>query len=157
MFKNFAKLGSPRPLLQYWHNFQTSLVLVLWIPNCTRHRMITNTNISKSTQMSPNLTKQLFQHCGWMLTFTVVKKAIKLTYMRPRITCTICSISLISSLAFTVIRTISVCAVCIESTRSRLAFIYIWKIILSFFIIFLHIHHDNYYLPILQITVKLIL
>ena len=38
----FAKLYSPRRLVQFWQNFQTSLVLL--IPNCTRHRMITYTN-----------------------------------------------------------------------------------------------------------------
>jgi hypothetical protein len=37
----FAKLKSPRRLVQFWQNFQTSLVLL--IPNCTRHRMITYT------------------------------------------------------------------------------------------------------------------
>jgi hypothetical protein len=37
----FAKLDSPRRLVQFWQNFQTSLVLL--IPNCTRHRMITYT------------------------------------------------------------------------------------------------------------------
>ena len=42
MFGNFAKLESPRRLVQFWQNFQTSLVLL--IPNCTRHRMITYTN-----------------------------------------------------------------------------------------------------------------
>ena len=39
MFGNFAKLDS---LVQFWQNFQTSLVLL--IPNCTHNRMITNTN-----------------------------------------------------------------------------------------------------------------
>jgi hypothetical protein len=38
----FAKLGSPRWRVQFWQNFQTSLVLL--IPNCTRHRMITYPN-----------------------------------------------------------------------------------------------------------------
>jgi hypothetical protein len=33
---------SYRRLVQFWQNFQTSLVLL--IPNCTRHRMITYTN-----------------------------------------------------------------------------------------------------------------
>ncbi len=42
MFGNFAKLDSPRRLVQFWQNFQTSLVLL--IPNCTRERMITYTN-----------------------------------------------------------------------------------------------------------------
>ncbi len=42
MFGNFAKLDSPRRLVQFWQNFQTSLVLL--IPNCTRQRMITYTN-----------------------------------------------------------------------------------------------------------------
>ena len=37
----FAKLDSPRRLVQFWQNFQTSLVLL--IPNYTRHRMITYT------------------------------------------------------------------------------------------------------------------
>ncbi len=43
MFGNFAKLDSPRRLVQFWQNFQTSLVLL--IPNCTRQRMITYTNM----------------------------------------------------------------------------------------------------------------
>jgi hypothetical protein len=38
----FVKLDSPRRLIQFWQNFQTSLVLL--IPNCTRYRMITYTN-----------------------------------------------------------------------------------------------------------------
>jgi hypothetical protein len=38
----FAKLDSPRRLVQFLQNFQISLVLL--IPNCTRHRMITYTN-----------------------------------------------------------------------------------------------------------------
>ena len=42
MFGNFAILDSPRRLVQFWQNFQTSLVLL--IPNCTRQRMITYTN-----------------------------------------------------------------------------------------------------------------
>jgi hypothetical protein len=36
------RLDSPRRLVQFWQNFQTSLVLL--IPNCIRHRMITYTN-----------------------------------------------------------------------------------------------------------------
>jgi hypothetical protein len=32
----FGKLDSPQRLVQFWQNFQTSLVLL--IPNCTRHR-----------------------------------------------------------------------------------------------------------------------
>ena len=42
MFENFAKLDSPRRLVQFWENLQTSLVLL--IPNCTRQRMIAYTN-----------------------------------------------------------------------------------------------------------------
>ena len=42
MFGNFAKLDSPRRLVQFWQNFQTSLVLL--IPNCTHNRMIAYTN-----------------------------------------------------------------------------------------------------------------
>ncbi len=41
MFGNFAKLNSPRRLVQFWQNLQTTLVLL--IPNCTRQRMITYT------------------------------------------------------------------------------------------------------------------
>ena len=41
----FAKLDSPRLLVQFWQNFQTSLVLL--IPNCTRHHMITYTNMDE--------------------------------------------------------------------------------------------------------------
>jgi hypothetical protein len=39
--------NSPRRLVQFWQNFQTSLVLL--IPNCTRHRVITYTNLSIKT------------------------------------------------------------------------------------------------------------
>ena len=46
MFGNFAKLDSPRRLVQFWQNLQTSLVLL--IPNCTRQRMITYTNLAQS-------------------------------------------------------------------------------------------------------------
>ncbi len=45
MFGNFAKLDSPRRLVQFWQNLQTSLVLL--IPNCTRQRMITYTKQTK--------------------------------------------------------------------------------------------------------------
>jgi hypothetical protein len=38
----YVSKNSPRRLVQFWQNFQTSLVLL--IPNCTRHRMITYTN-----------------------------------------------------------------------------------------------------------------
>jgi hypothetical protein len=38
----FVKLDSPRRLVQFLQNFQTSLVLL--VHNCTRHRMITYTN-----------------------------------------------------------------------------------------------------------------
>ena len=41
MFENFAKLDSPRRPVQFWQNFQTSLIPL--IPNCTRNRMITYT------------------------------------------------------------------------------------------------------------------
>jgi hypothetical protein len=43
----FAKLDSPRRLVQFWQNFETSLVLL--IPNCTRHRMIPYTKSSTGT------------------------------------------------------------------------------------------------------------
>ena len=41
----FTKLDSPRRLVQFWQNFQTSRVLL--IPNCTRHRMITYTYLGQ--------------------------------------------------------------------------------------------------------------
>jgi hypothetical protein len=41
-----ANNKQPRRLVQFWQDFQTSLVLL--IPNCTRHRMITYTNFSIS-------------------------------------------------------------------------------------------------------------
>ncbi len=47
MFANFAKLDSPRRLVQFWQNLQTSLVLL--IPNCTRQRMITYTKSNTDT------------------------------------------------------------------------------------------------------------
>ena len=56
MFGNFAKLDSPRRLVQFWQNFQTSLVLL--IPNCTRQRIITYTNYYSSTTHSIYRTKQ---------------------------------------------------------------------------------------------------
>jgi hypothetical protein len=42
----FATLDSPRRLVEFGQNFQASLVLL--IPNCTRHRMITYTKQSLS-------------------------------------------------------------------------------------------------------------
>ena len=39
MFGDFAKSDSARRLVQFWQNFQSSLVLL--IPNCTHNRMIT--------------------------------------------------------------------------------------------------------------------
>ena len=45
----FAKLESPRRLVQFWQNFQTSLVLL--IPNCTNYRMITYTNTRHHTEV----------------------------------------------------------------------------------------------------------
>ena len=42
MFGNFAKLDLPRRLVQFWQNFQTSIVLL--IPNCIHKRMITYAN-----------------------------------------------------------------------------------------------------------------
>jgi hypothetical protein len=45
-----AKLNSPRRLVQFWQNFQTSPVLL--IPNCIRHRMITYTYPNPPCQLS---------------------------------------------------------------------------------------------------------
>ena len=53
----FSKLDSPRRLVQFWQNFQTSLVLL--IPNCTRHRMLTYTN---KIQYHGNLRKFRFYY-----------------------------------------------------------------------------------------------
>ncbi len=39
----FCQIRLAPRLVQFWQNFQTSLVLLL-IPNCTRQRMITYTN-----------------------------------------------------------------------------------------------------------------
>jgi hypothetical protein len=50
----FAKLDSPRRLVQFWQNFQTLLVLL--IPNCTRHRMITYTNTTLKTLIFSNFS-----------------------------------------------------------------------------------------------------
>jgi hypothetical protein len=52
MFGTLPKLESPWRLVQFWQNFQTSLVLL--IPNCTRRRMITYTNC-----VHPNPPSQL--------------------------------------------------------------------------------------------------
>ena len=51
----FAKLDSPRRLVQFWQNFQTSLVLL--IPNCTRHRMITYTYLQVKDETSAGCRK----------------------------------------------------------------------------------------------------
>jgi hypothetical protein len=43
MFNIDVHIDSPRQLVQFWQNFQLQTSLVLLIPNCTRHRMITYT------------------------------------------------------------------------------------------------------------------
>jgi hypothetical protein len=62
--RKVAKLDSPRQLVQFWQNFQTSLVLL--IPNCTRHRMITYTNLKCNTILKynskENNKKKFFQN-----------------------------------------------------------------------------------------------
>jgi hypothetical protein len=55
----FAKLDSPRRLVQFWQNFQTSLVLL--IPNCTCLRMITYTNCISFTRDNVSNVLGLFQ------------------------------------------------------------------------------------------------
>ena len=57
MFANFAKLDSPQRLVQFWQNLQTSRVLL--IPNCTRQRMITYTNIMVETTYERSLSNYL--------------------------------------------------------------------------------------------------
>ena len=53
MFGNFSKLDSPRRLVQFWQNFQTSLVLL--IPNCTRQRMIIYTYVARNVMVINDL------------------------------------------------------------------------------------------------------
>ncbi len=53
MFGNFSKLDSPRRLVQFWQNFQTSLVLL--IPNCTRQRMIIYTYVARNVMVIKDL------------------------------------------------------------------------------------------------------
>ena len=60
MFGNFAKLDSPRRLVQCWQNFQTSLVLL--IPNCTRQRMITYTNTKMYAQAENSVNVEIPVH-----------------------------------------------------------------------------------------------
>ena len=55
MFGNLGKLVSRRRLVQFWQNFQTSLVLL--IPNCTHNRMITYTYLR-------------FMYAIWTMIFT---------------------------------------------------------------------------------------
>ena len=49
MFGDLAKLDSPRRLVQFWQNFQTSLVLL--IPNCTHHRMMKEEDLLKMKEI----------------------------------------------------------------------------------------------------------
>jgi hypothetical protein len=55
----FATLDSPRRLVEFGQNFQASLVLL--IPNCTRHRMITYTkqSLSECSQYLPRTQASL--------------------------------------------------------------------------------------------------
>jgi hypothetical protein len=50
----FAELDSPRWLVQFWQDFQTSFVLL--IPNCTRHRMITYIYSEMSMRHDTNIS-----------------------------------------------------------------------------------------------------
>ena len=52
----FATLDSPRRLVEFGQNFQASLVLL--IPNCTRHRMITYTKQSLSEYLQYSAYQQ---------------------------------------------------------------------------------------------------
>ena len=65
MLGNFAKLNSPRRLVQFWQNFQASLVLL--IPNYTHNRMITYTNFYLRRFQSKYLVT-LYEHVLWLLT-----------------------------------------------------------------------------------------
>jgi hypothetical protein len=58
----FAKLDSPRRLVQFWQNFKTSFVLL--IPNCTRHRMITYTNLLTIKNTSTNDSLKVTTYCS---------------------------------------------------------------------------------------------
>jgi hypothetical protein len=55
--RDVAKLDSPRRLVQFWQNFQTSLVLL--IPNCTRHRMITYTGCIKKNAGNLGISQEI--------------------------------------------------------------------------------------------------
>jgi hypothetical protein len=49
-------MDSPRRLVQFWQDFQTSLVLL--IPNCTRYRMITYTNFQNRRRRVNNIASR---------------------------------------------------------------------------------------------------
>jgi hypothetical protein len=75
----FAKLDSPRRLVQFWQNFQTSLVLL--IPNCTRHRMITYTYNIYISEVRSNFIP-LHSYSRVYMELTAIYSL--LTYRRPR-------------------------------------------------------------------------
>ena len=58
----FAKLDSLRRLVQFWQNFQTSLVLL--IPNYTRHRMITYTYLGGLISIKCSMFKMFYGDVG---------------------------------------------------------------------------------------------
>ena len=71
MFGNFAKLDSPRRLVQFWQNLQTSRVLL--IPNCTRQRMITYTNSVLSSVLQ--YFSSVLQYFSWVLQYLIHQHA----------------------------------------------------------------------------------
>jgi hypothetical protein len=70
----FAKLDSPRRLVQFWQNFQTSLVLL--IPNCTRHHMIT---YIYTGQLHINTRFRKVRHLGYRASFSCMWHQLKST------------------------------------------------------------------------------
>ena len=61
----FCQIDSPRRLVQFWKNFQTSLVLL--VPNFTHNLMITYTNFNLRKFQSKYLVT-LYEHVLWLLT-----------------------------------------------------------------------------------------
>jgi hypothetical protein len=62
LISNHAMLLVQR-LVQFWQNFQTSLVLL--IPNCTRHHMITYTQSCQNLRVMWQIINRFGRYCIW--------------------------------------------------------------------------------------------
>ena len=82
IFEKFAKLHSPRRLVQFWLIFQISLVVL--IINCTPSRVITYTN----STITPEITDSFFQKAkNWINRFTCLRtSSIHKEYRRASVT-----------------------------------------------------------------------